>query len=85
MLEGAQICSTLECRSKNESFGTTACGVEHFVVNNACRSDLETKRQFSKYGGASAKMTEREKLVASSQALDKIQGGSEEDAHTAST
>ena len=78
ILETAQVCNALDCRSKIESFGRTACCVEHFGERNACRSDTEAKREFSKYDGAAGRLAELEALAVGSQALDKVRGDNEE-------
>ena len=78
ILEGAQFCSTLDCRSKIESFGRTACCVEHFVERNARRSDTEAKRELSKYHGVAGRLAEPEALAACSQTLDKVRGDNDE-------
>ena len=78
ILEGAQLCSTLDCREKIESFGRTACCVEHFIEVNACRSDTEAKREFGKYHGAASRLAELEALAVRSQVLDKVRGDNDE-------
>jgi hypothetical protein len=78
ILEGAQLCSTLDCRAKIESFGRTACCAEHFIERNARRSDTEAKREFSKYHGAASRLAELEALAVCSQALDKVRGDNDE-------
>ena len=78
ILESTQLCSTLDCRSKIESFGRTACCVEHFIERNARRSDTEAKREFSKYHGAASRLAELEAIAVCSQTLDKVRGDNEE-------
>jgi hypothetical protein len=67
-----------DCRSKVESFGRTACCVEHFVEKNACRSNSEARREFRKYDDAAGRLAELEALTVTSQALDMVQGDNEE-------
>jgi hypothetical protein len=78
ILEGAQVCSTLDCRSKIESLDRTACCVEYFVETNACRSDTEAKREFRKYQGAAGRLAELEALAVCSQTLNRVRGDNDE-------